>query len=86
MKKIKSLLFTTVLAIAFTSCETNSETNHSVDISKYRGAALCDRMIDYRYKEPIGAYVHTFRLNDSIWSESYMYGCFALFNEGDTIK
>lgn len=80
MKQILMILF---FCSFFSAC---SEVKDKANMSKYRGAVLLSRRPDWRVSAPTGAYMHTFRFNDSIWSESFMYGVFANFGEGDTLK
>ena len=82
-KRQASFFAMLLLCAVFSGC---SEVKEKVDMSKYKGVVLIYRHTDRRAFEPAGAYIHTFRLKDSVWTESYMYGCFANFNEGDTLK
>lgn len=82
----KLIILLSLSTAVMCGCSEDSDVKYRVDISEYKGCILLDRSPDYRYKSPIGSYIHTFRKNDSIWSESYMYGVFAQFQKGDTIK
>jgi len=83
MKKTKLIIFFALSIFTFYSC---ANTKKEVDMLKYKGVILIDRSTDWSITAPVGAHVHTFRLKDSVWSESYMYGCFANFELGDTLK
>ena len=82
------ILLTCVLYVGCTETETETEqqrTKTTVDVQKYDGCKLLDRSVDFDREAPGGAYLHTFRKNDSVWSESYMYGCFVEYSEGEII-
>jgi len=83
------ILLTCVLCVgcAETKQPTKQQrTKTTVDMNNYNGCKLLDRSVDFSHEAPIGAYLHTFRKNDSVWSESYMYGCFSEYDEGDVIR
>lgn len=75
-----------LLCGCFEKTECPNRTKDSADMSKYKGVKLIDRTTDWHNEAPVGAYIHTFRYKDSVWSESYMLGVFAEFKEGETIK
>ena len=78
------------MSVLFLGCfekpECPNRTKDSADMSKYIGTKLISRKTDWHDKAPVGAYIHTFRYKDSVWSESYMIGVFAEFKEGEIIK
>jgi len=62
-----------------------NRTKTTVNLKNYKGAILLNRKNDYKHSSA-DAYIHTFKKNDSIWSESYNYECFAEYQINDTIK
>lgn len=83
---IKRSHFALYILLTCVLCVGCSNVKKDVDMTKFDGAKLIDRQPDWGRSKPAGAYIHTFRKGDRVWSESYMYGCFSEYNEGDIIR
>jgi len=82
MKTLKLIFLSSLLITLFVGCHKSN----SIDMKQYRGAILMHRSQPFTADYKHNFAVHTFRLQDSVWTETIPYGFFANFDHGDTIK